>query len=427
MSLDTVPHDVTVDDAEASVVETTPLRPHTVPVREASGCWLASAPGVAAGGYVARWDLPSASVSVMDGWAVRAADLEAANRDGKDALELRISGESAAGHPRDAPLRPGEVAQVSTGAVVPAGADAVVPREEGSTRRAESADDVRVVLDAAAVSQTRPGRYVRPAGSDVARGELLLEAGVRVGPGEFALLAGAGVWEVSVHPRPRVAIVGTGDELVPVGTIPRRGQVVSTNVDMLAAQVRAAGATPTHMVDVPDERHALHAALATGLEADVLVTTGGASVGDHDLVFEQLRRLGYRPRFVRVRLRPGRPTVFGFVDDTPVLMLPGNPASSHVAFELFGVPLLRRLGGCPRDGARTPRREMVLAEDVQPMRSRDKYDRARVAPDGRVVPLAQQQSGALRSIANYDVLMRVPAGTETLRHGSSVEVIEVVR
>lgn len=405
--------DVTVEAALAAVLDVEALGVETLPVDEAIGRVLAEH-------LDARWDLPGAPVSVMDGWAVYAADLQTARARGDDSCMLPVIGESAAGHPHAQDVSRGHVAQISTGAVLPPGTDAVVPREE-STRPA----DDRALFDATALAETAPGRYVRPTGSDVQRGARLLDAGQRLGPGEFSLLAAAGHQHVNVVTRPRVHIVGTGDELVPVGAIPGRGQVVSTNARMLAAQVEFAGGCVSFAGDVPDEKDALAETLRRGLESDLLLTTGGASVGDHDLVLGELTALGFAPRFVRVRLRPGRPTMFGFVGATPVLVLPGNPASSHVAFELLGRPLIRRLAGFARDAAGPRYRVARLEVAAARMRSRDRFDRGRLDLEGGVTPLAQQQSGALRSIAAYDALIRVPAGEGEIRAGSMVEIIEV--
>lgn len=412
------PFDVSIDEALALVLETAAAAPRTsetlVPVRDALGRHLARP-------VHAAWDLPGAPTAVMDGWAVRAADLPST----ADGRGLPVAAESAAGHPSDAPLPTGAVARISTGAVLPEGADAVVPQEETARERD------RVTFDDEARAETQPGRYVRPAGSDVERGAVLLDAGATVGPGEFALLASAGAFEVPVFDPPTVALLGTGDELVAVGDTPARGQVVSTNVDMLAAQVRHAGGEPRPLGDVGDQPEALAAALQRGLQARVLVTTGGASVGDHDLVYAQLERLGLRPRFHKIALRPGRPTFFGLVGETLVLGLPGNPGSAHVAFELLGRPLVRRLCGVAEARCGWPRRAVELTEAVRPMARRTKFERARIeAARGRgslsrATPLASQASGALRSIADYDVLLRIEPGDAPLEAGAIVDALEV--
>ena len=361
-----------------------------------------------------RWALPGAPLAVMDGYAVRAADLAT------DRGDLRLVGESAAGHAAASKLEEGQTMRISTGAVVPEGADAVVPQEEvevdGERRRVRFGGD--------ALAETSAGRYIRPAGSDVQNGELLLHAGALLGAGDIALLGSAGHAMIPVYRRPTVAILCTGDELVEVGSTPRRGQVVSTNGMMLAAQVRAAGGVPVKLPPAGDDADALQTAIERGLECDVLVTSGGISVGDHDQVFPALERLGFRALFRRLKLRPGRPSTFGRVDDKPVFALPGNPASSHVGFELLVRPLLRKLLGLPEEAWLRRRRAIKLVESVGGDRRRAHLVRARWQ-DECAVPLSTQVSGALRSISDYDLLLIVPEGVKSLSPGDKVQALVI--
>ncbi|MFO7565454.1 MAG: molybdopterin molybdotransferase MoeA [Enhygromyxa sp.] len=378
----------------------------------------------------ARWSLPNAPLSIMDGYAVRSADLLDA-RDQHDAstLALELASESAAGHPSAAPIEPGSCVRIATGAVVPAGADAVVPQED--TRRIDLGERTLIELSSVALAQVAPGRWIRPVGSDVRRDEALLEAGEPLGGGEVSLLAGTGNFEVAVRRRPKLAIVSSGDELVAIGQTPGRGQVVSTNALLLAAQIREAGGEPWDLGVVADTREAMRAAIERATDAaDLLVCSGGISVGDHDLVLPVLRELGLELGFRKLALRPGRPMTFGLLPraagpELPVLALPGNPAATLVAFELFGRPLIRALLGLPRGRWFRPRRTVELTAAAEGDRRREHWIRAKLDDTGRATPLTKQLSGALRSIAGFDALVRIPAGRETVPAGERLEAIIV--
>lgn len=402
---------LSVDQAQAQVLE----QCHAGPVEEVD---VARIDGrIAAAPLHARWDLPLRDVSVMDGYAVRSLDVAQARACG-NAIVLQVRGESAAGHLPRAPLAAGEAARISTGAVLPEGADAVIAQED--TRR----EGDRVVIDDASLSELSPGTFVRPQGRELREGDVLVQPGHRLGPGDIALLAGSGHAVVPVHRRPRVAILGTGDELIAVGQRPRPGQVVSSNGPMLAAMVRRAGAEPWLLPDVGDDASRTAAALDQGLRADVLVTTGGISVGDHDLVHDQLRALGVKTVFRGVALRPGKPTTFGRHGDEGcrVFALPGNPASSLVTFALFVHPALRVMSGV-RGDPRLPRRRVTLRAEARGAGSRAHYVRALSRDRDEAEPIAVQQSGNLRSIAGADLLIPVPAGTPRLPAGTQLEAL----
>jgi molybdopterin molybdotransferase len=442
---------LTVEQALARMFERTELdaitserTPERVGVEQAIGRVLA-APGRA------HWPLPSAPLSIMDGYAVASRELERARRDtpGDETTTLTVElvDESAAGHPLSAQLEPGTCVRIATGAVVPAGADAVVPQED--TRRIEVDGRVRIELSATALAQTGPGRWIRPVGSDVEEGETLLAAGEWIGGGEASLLAGTGNFEVEVRRRPRVAILASGDELVAIGQTPGRGQIVATNAMLLAAQIREAGAEPWDLGIVADQPAAMRAAIeraAAAGGADLLVCTGGISVGDHDLVLPALTELGFELGFHKLALRPGRPTTFGLLPcptrpprgqdgaprgqasaprpaTIPVLALPGNPAATLVTFELFARPLLRALLGLPPSRWHRPRRTVELAGPAEGDRRREHWIRARIDERGRALPLSKQLSGALRSIAGYDALVRVPAGRAAVAAGEHLDAI----
>lgn len=364
----------------------------------------------------ARWDLPQRDLSVMDGYAVRSVDVAHARACG-NAITLQVRGESAAGHPSAEPLAEGEARRIFTGAVLPEGADAVIAQED--TRR----DGDTLVVDDASLGPLSPGTFVRPRGRELREGDEVVRPGDRLDPGHIALLAGSGHAVVQVVRRPRVAILGTGDELVAVGQRPEPGQVVSSNGLVLEALVRRAGAEPVPLGDVGDEPDRLRAALAEGLRQDVLVTSGGISVGDHDLVHGELIRLGAHTEFRGVALKPGKPTTYATTDGARVFALPGNPASSLVTFELFVHPVLRRLGGVVGD-PRLPRRSVRLGAPARGAGRRAHYVRA-ILVKGEAMPLRTQQSGDLRSISGADLLVPVPAGVAELAAGTMVEAVQL--
>lgn len=384
--------DLEPDDAFARVLAAcAPLPGERRDLFAARGCVLAEA-------LHARWALPGADVSTMDGWAVRAADLAAETAE----VTLAVVGESAAGHPSPAELQPGQAARISTGAVLPPGADAVVAQED--VRR----DGDRLRVDLARAGAVRVGHFVRRAGSDLAAGAPVLSPGTVLRAGDLALAAGAGHPDVLVHRPPRVAVLCTGDELVDIGCPPGHGQVVSSNGLMLACQAQAAGAVVRDLGRVGDRPEALRDALAAAAAAaDVVLVSGGISVGDHDLVWPALLALGAEPIFRRVRLRPGRPLAFARLGHALVFALPGNPASTFVGFELFARPALRRLGGHARP--ERPRRRVTLAGPAEGAGKRTHCVRARLV-DGRAEPLPSQTSGALTSLRACDVLVLVPPG-----------------
>jgi len=404
--------DLELDIADAQSAVLTPLVPAPAVTLE-----LAAALGrVLAADMHARWPLPAGDVATMDGYAVHSADLLAHPADAR--VTLQRAGESAAGHPLDVPLERGQAARIFTGAWLPPGADAVVAQE-----------DVHVQGDSLEIDRTKvgafaPGHFMRRAGSDVAEGAPLLRAGDVLGPGELALLAGCGHTSVPVHRPPRIALMCTGDELVPVGAWPQRGQVVNSNGLMLACQLRRAGADVIDLGIVADRPEALHAAFTRALAADIIVTCGGISVGDHDLVLPAMLSHGAALVFRRVNMRPGRPTTFARItaDDRSVLVfaLPGNPASAHVACELFVRPAIRRLLGHAAVLRET--RPVTLATPLARERRRTHVMRVRLEGD-QATPLTDQTSGALRSIAGHDALLILSPGTDPVPAGDPVPAL----
>lgn len=356
----------------------------------------------------ARTDQPAADTSAMDGWAI-------GFRPGQDEWTI-AAGESRAGAPAEAALAPGEALRIFTGALLPEGADTVVLQEDA-------------VVEGGSVRFTEPpqaGRHVRARASDVARGERLLEAGRSLSPGAIALIASQGLPSVTVRRRPRVAIIPTGDELRAPGAEGAQGAIVDSNGPMLEALVREAGALPDRRAAVGDDPGALTAAFRGALaECDLLLTTGGVSVGEHDHVKGSLEAAGVSLSVWKVAVKPGKPLAFGRHESgTPVLGLPGNPVSALATFTLFAGPAIRRLLGDPRPGP--ARLEATLAAPLRHRPGRTELARASLHRGARgwvVTPHPNQGSGALVAIAQSDALVVVPARSEGIEAGATVTVL----
>jgi molybdopterin molybdotransferase len=378
-----------------------PLQPERVPLAEAAGRALAAP-------LRARAPLPSFATSAMDGFAVRTDDLS------RPGARLRIAGTVAAGHPWRATLRPGTCLRIFTGAPLPRGADGVEMQERVSVRGAEARFE----------RAGQSGRFVRPAGSDVAGGAVALPSGARLDPGAIGLAAALGFARVPVARRPVVAILATGDEVVPLGRRPGLGQIVESNAHALAAAVREAGGEPRLLGIAPDRPAALRRAIARSRSADVLLTVGGVSVGERDLVRAALAEAGMAVDFWRVAMRPGKPLLFGRLGRTLVFGLPGNPASALVAFELFARPALRALVGLPGSGRVVIRARLDVPQAKPPELA--VYLRSRVVSrqgEAWAVPLRTQVSGDLTSSADVGALVLLPAGRARFARRSRVEAI----
>jgi molybdopterin molybdotransferase len=352
-------------------------------------------------------DLPPFASSAMDGFAVRAADLPGT---------LPVVEQIAAGQPAGRALAAGEAMAISTGGVVPEGADSVIPIEYVVQR------DNEIEVGEA----IRPGANVRPRGGDVAAGDVIVVAGTRLGPAQVGALAAAGMAAVACARRPRVAILATGSELAAPGDELAPGQIYESNGLMLAAALASVGADIDALPVVADDESAHRAALERGLAADVLVTSGGVSVGPHDLVRAIEAELGVEEVFWRVAIKPGKPVSFGVRGETLVFGLPGNPVSSLVGCELFVKPALRALQG-QRDPL--PRVESgLLASPLQRNDARDEFVRARSRLDQNGVvlePLSGQESHMIARAAAADALVHVPRGDGELAAGSRVAWIRL--
>ena len=396
-----MPELLSIDEALRRVLaRVRPLGSETVPTAKAAGRVLAE-------DVTAGVDLPPFPSSAMDGYALRAEDTP-----GRLPVVFRI----AAGVPAERPLASGEAMAISTGGAVPEGADAVIQIE----LVAEHDNKLEVP------GQVEPGTNVRPVGGDVRAGEVVLTKGTRLGSAQVGALAAVGVPEVAVARRPRVAVLSTGTELRAQGETLGPGQISESNGPMLAAAFEAAGAVVERIGPVADDEEEHRRALERGLEADVLVSSGGVSVGPHDLVRRILADIGVEEDFWGVAVRPGKPLAFGARGDTLVFGLPGNPVSSLVSVELFVRPALLALQGAVDPG---PQYETAaLGSPLRRNPARDQLARARtiVAAGGTgLEPLSGQESHMIARAAGADALVLVPAGEGELAAGETVRFLRL--
>lgn len=365
--------------------------PSRVPLDDAYGCVLAAelpAPG----------DLPPFPSSAMDGYAVRSSDVAGASVELP--VRLQVSSEVRMGFPASTAVTAGNAASVPTGGMLPEGADTVVPVEV-----------CRLDLGAVLVTSPSPsGRNVRPAGEDLRRGEVLAPSGRRLQGADLGALAAGGYAFVEVYPRPRVAVLSTGNELIPPGGEPRAGQIFESNSFMLRALVRSAGADPSYAGHVPDDPGALvEAVSAAASGADLVVSSGGVSAGRDDPVKRAFA--GSEPvRFVQVAVQPGRPQAFGTWRGKPFFGLPGNPMAALVGFELFVRPALNKMSGIETGPAY---REAVAAEGMEGSPDCVRYVPVRLCREGSVLVASAEggrRSNQLAKLARAGGLAEVPAG-----------------
>ena len=395
---------LTIEDARARMVaQVRRLETETVAIADAMGRVLAHP-------VDAFRDQPPFRSSAMDGWAVRAADA-------REPVELRVVGESAAGKGYGKPLGPGEAVRIFTGAAVPEGADTVVIQEEA----VREGDRVRL-------GPVVPDDNMRPLGGDFRAGDRLLEPGVRLDPWRLSLAAAAGRASLSVARRPRVAVLGTGEELVRPPAEPGPWQIYESGSLALVSLIESWGGHGWRLAVARDEKQALIDAVQ-GVDADLLITIGGASVGDYDLVKPALSEMGLELFVETVNMRPGKPTWFGRLGDgRPVLGLPGNPASSLVCAELFLKSLLRAMMGAD------PEPRFVKARLAEPLRAngpRTQLLRAILTHDDTGTLMAQalgdQDSSLVTVFAQADGLLRRPAQAPPAAAGELVDVLLLAR
>jgi molybdopterin molybdotransferase len=388
---------LSVEDARARILERAErVGVEHLPVGEAAGRVLAEP-------ALARTDLPPFPSSAMDGFALRAADAPGT---------FPVAFDVAAGRASRVPLPVGSAAAIATGGAVPDGADAVVPIEVVA-----SADGVVEVP-----ATVEPGAHVRPKGGDVREGDAVVTAGVRLGPAQLGALAAAGVAEVACARRPRVAVLATGSELRAPGESLEHGQIYESNRVMLAAVMEAAGAAVEQLPVVADDEQEHRDAIVRGLEADVLVTSGGVSVGPHDLVRGIEAEVGVEEVFWGVAVKPGKPLSFGVRGSTLVFGLPGNPVSSLVGAILFVAPVLLALQGATSPGPLY--QQGTTAAPLRRNDRRDEYVRAlrRLDAGGGVVlePVSGQDSHMIVRASAADALVRVPRGEGEISTGETV-------
>jgi molybdopterin molybdotransferase len=401
-----------MDSVEAYLADITaairPLPARELPVADALGAVLAD-------DVTALRPMPSFDNSSMDGYAVRASDVAAASSD--NPVLLPVKGEIAAGDTRRHDLVPGSVLRIMTGAPMPAGADAVVP--------VELTDDGSVLV--AIRAPVKAGNAIRPTGGDAQPGDLLLSAGTRLGAVHVALLAAAGHGAVVARPRPRVTVIATGNELVEPGGELVPGQIFESNAVMLSAAARQAGCPAIRYPIVRDDTAAVLTAVQDALETtDLLITSGGVSMGgEHDVVKAALSTLG-TVTFRRVAMQPGMPQGFGTVGAaaTPIFTLPGNPVSAYVSFWLFVRPALDALQGLFGERGR-PGRATLTGPVHSPPKRRSYLRGILDAGTGQVTPVPGQASHQLANLARANALIIVPEDVTGLEAGTSVDVLDL--
>ncbi len=379
-------------------------RTETVSLHEAQGRVLAE-------DIAARLTQPPFDNSAMDGYAVRHADIATLG------AVLKVVGLSSAGHAFEGSAGPGEAVRIFTGAPLPSFADTVLLQED-----AEKLDDGRICT----TFLTPKGRHVRPRGQDFSEGETVLKAGAVLDAGRLTVAAAMNHPTLAVYARPRIAVLATGDELVPPGTPPGASQIIASNTYGVSALARAAGAEVIDLGIVGDDKQAILEAVrnALALDIDVLVTLGGASVGDFDLVQPVLGEAGMELDFWRIAMRPGKPLMVGRLGDIQVLGLPGNPVSSLVCSLLFLEPLVRRLARLPAKNRRHP---AIAAVPLKENDQRQDYVRARIvrgpAGDLRVTPFGKQDSSMMKVFAESEGLLIRPPNAPAVPQGDLCEVL----
>ncbi len=396
---------LTVAEARARIVSAfAPLPAEQVSLANALGRVLAEP-------IHARLTQPPFAVSAMDGYAVRAADVASVP------VTLRLVGYAPAGSAYGSPIKPGEAVRIFTGAPLPDGADAIVIQE-----------DTKATGDSVLVKEGAPiGRYVRPAGLDFRRGDAGLAAGKRLGARDIGLAAAMNHPWLQVYRRPRVAILATGDEIVMPGEPVGPNQIVSSNGLALAAFLRAAGAEPIDLGIAADNRAALQRLAAGAAGADLLVTTGGASVGDHDLVQAALGEQGMAVDFWKIAMRPGKPLMFGNIGTTRVIGLPGNPVSTLVCAIVFIRPALRAMLG--QQDSDNGEEIAIAGRDLAENDNREDYLRATLSRDGEgrlvATPFGKQDSSMQFLMQQAQCLVIRPVQAPALAKGSPVRILRL--
>jgi molybdopterin molybdotransferase len=382
-----------------------PLSPLRLPLTDALGC-------VVAQDVVAGSDLPEFASSAMDGFAVRASDVEDASP--SNPAELKVVGRALIGHRPEGTVGAGEAIRIATGAPIPAGADCVVPIENVT----DGEEIVRVRQGPA------PGTHVRPKGEDVREGDVLVPAGKRLGAAELGLLANSGHAAPVVHPRPRVIVVSTGDELIPPTETPSFGQVRDSNAYTIFGAMREAGAMPVLAGIVRDDVDSLREMVFSyEIQADAFVSSGGVSVGERDVVKAAFFRRG-EIDFYKVAMQPGMPQGFGHIEGKPYFGLPGNPVSVFVSLEVFVRPAIMKMMG--RRQLFRPEVSATLTDEIRGPRGKRQFARVEVRREGAAwlaTPTGGRGSNLMSTVARANGLAMIPEGTESAPAGSAVRVM----
>lgn len=403
---------LSVDEARARILSHfEPVGTETLPLAECARRVLAA-------DVAAQNDLPSFDNSSMDGFAVIAADLVGAAPASSRTLEV-VADIPAGTHP-DVTLDPGQAARIMTGAPMPKGADAVIPVEE--TDFDERSPGTPAPQTVSVYKSIKAGDYVRRQGTDVQFGQPVLKAGHKLRPQDLGLLAMLGAAEVPVYSRPRVALLSSGDELIPVDAPLRPGKIRDSNTYTLAALIDAAGAEGIRLGIAADRRESVEALLANAAaqKVDLILSSAGVSVGAFDFIKDVVEAQG-ELNFWRVNMRPGKPLAFGRYKDIPFVGLPGNPVSAFVGFEVFVRPALERLSGLQT--ATRPRVRVRLSHDI-PSDGRESYLRATVREENGILSAnlaGHQGSGNLLSIVQANALLIIPAGVKSLAAGMEAD------
>ncbi len=394
------------EEALGKVLEKARLLPvETVPLSKALGRTLGRP-------VRADQDVPPFDKATMDGYAVRASETRIPPD--VDWIELDVAGDLPAGRTSAKPLKPGQALRIMTGAPLPRGADAVVMVEDTES----AGSKVRIFRG------VRPGMNTGAAGEDVGKGEVVLERGAVIGPAEVGMLAALGRAAVPAVRSPRVAVIATGDEIVEPGVKPARGQIRNSNGHALTALARRAGADASYLGIARDRAASLEGKLRRARDADIIVLSGGVSVGDYDLVRDQLRKTGVKPVFWGVRIKPGKPVFFGLKGRRLIFGLPGNPTSAMVTFFLFVRPAVERMLGRKKNGPRSRRALLQAGLVLKP--GRLQFLRGNIVGGGPsilVEPFSNQKSGVLRSMVESRVLIVVPPEVSRLEKGQEIDIL----
>lgn len=402
---------VSVDDyREGILAGLAPLDPITLPLADSHGCVLAE-------DVVAQWPLPSFDNSSMDGYAVIAGDVSSAAE--ASPVTLTVIDDVPAGSRADIALRPGCAVRIMTGAPIPSGTDCIVPVEVTDA----GTDSVEIRENVA------PGSYIRRAGEDVIVGDVVVRAGTLLSSRQLAVIAAVGKGHVVVYPRPRVAVLSTGSELVEPGTPLSKGMISDSNSFLLVSAANEAGAQAYRVPPVPDDAEAFSAAISDQLHrADLILTSGGVSMGAYDTVKEVFSSYG-TVDFVKVAMHPGMPQGHGIVGESdderiPVITLPGNPVSSYISFQNFVRPAINKLRGL--GSTDRPRLAAEVAKPLDSPQSKRQFARGRFLDDGRVEPVGGGQgSHVMGGLAQADCLIVIPEGVANVNAGDTVDVVDL--